>query len=176
MGHIQARKDPDVVPGQFEVSSSVIRLLSGLLAEGKDIDVATAHLNRAWMYGEIDGVPAPIIASDGTVIDPHKQRGFSLRETAAIAALPETVEAVARLQEQRAQVVAEQRHEARVAQLAVARLIKQAKAERQRCPLLYQQVEALVPTIQWLVERAFDQCPYEVVRVLPELAHDESAE
>jgi hypothetical protein len=97
MAHVQVRRAKEVIPSAMEVEPKVISLLAELLPEGKDLEAATAHPNKAWLYGEIDGPSAPVIASDGTVVDPYKQRAYAISEVAALNSLFSTTRSRSRL-------------------------------------------------------------------------------
>ncbi len=171
--HVQARKAPEVIPGELRVGPAEAGRLIELLAEGKTIEAATAHMNKDWRYGVLNGPSAPLVASDGTVIDPDKQRPYSLSEVAALSALPEIVEGVKALQEELAKLAAEERRAAKAAQLALARTIKQVKAEQERCPLLYAEVVRLSALVAWLADRSFDQVPFDTASLLPAMKDED---
>jgi hypothetical protein len=171
--HVQARKAPEVTPGVWALDQALFAFVVEKLASGMDIDAITAHANREYYYGALNGMSNPRIAADGTVVDPDRKRPYALSEIAAVCALPAAVEAVKA-------ITAERRHEARVEQLGRARevkalkaLVAAAEAERAKSPLLFDQVVALVEIVEQLAERV-DRLgtggfKHELVRVLPEM-------
>lgn len=152
MAHITVKKSPGTITGEFAVSHETTLVVAQSLAQGCDIELVAALVNKAYHYGEIPGVPNPRVAPDGFVIDSERMRAYSIGEVAAIAALPETVILVKALQEQRAREEKEERREARVEQLTLARAIKAAKHDRSAVPALYAEVVELRRLVEWLVD------------------------
>jgi hypothetical protein len=127
------------------------------------------HVIRAYWDGTLPGVANPLLSPSGDVLDADKRRPYTFQEIELAMMLPKTQAYIGALKRELENDKEQERHEARVSQLAEARAIKQTRKERAAAPMLYAEVVELRRLVAWLVGRSFDECPYEVRSALPEL-------